>query len=157
MMTKEEMVKVYIKWSKGISFFYAYPDNKTGLIYGGIITHERLNEIVTVETESPQNGGSKKLRILVGQAKKAIENQEAICTIAELKETLAFLRQNGKKYNEGDSFEYIMYKKAGKQELWKKDSKHFYKGGDLGNVQIKYGKASVVNESLLTKLENGTI
>ena len=156
-MTKEEMVKVYVKWSAGIKFFYAYPDNKTGLIYGGTIPHDKLNGVVTVETESPQNGSSKKLRILVGQAKKAVESPEIICTIAELKETLAFLRQNGKKYNEGDAFEYIMYKRAGKQELWKKDNKHFYKGGDLGNIQIKYGKASVVNESLLTKLENGTV
>jgi hypothetical protein len=156
-MTKEEMVKVYVKWSTGIDFFYAYPDNKTGLIYGGIIQHEKLENIVTVETESSQNGNSKKLRILVGQAKKAVESPEIICTIAELKETLAFLRRNGKKYNEGDAFEYIMYKKAGKQELWKKDCKHFYKGGDLGNIQIKYNKASVVNESLLTKLESGTV
>jgi hypothetical protein len=156
-MTKEEMVKVYVKWSASIEFFYAYPDNKTGLIYGGKISHERLNEIVTVETESSKNGSSKKLRILVGQAKKAVESPEVICTIVELKETLVYLRRNGTRYNEGDAFEYIMYKKAGKQELWKKDCKCFYKGGDLGNIQIKYGKASVVNESLLTKLENGTV
>jgi hypothetical protein len=150
-MTKEEMVKVYVKWSAGIDFFYAYPDNKTGLIYGGIIQHEKLENIVTVETESSQNGGSKKLRILVGQAKKAVENPEVICTIAELKETLAFLRQNGTRYNEGDTFEYIMYKKAGKEKLWKKENKRFYQSGDLGNIQIKYNKASVVNESLQTK------
>jgi hypothetical protein len=156
-MTKEEMVNVYVKWSIGIEFFYAYPDNKSGFIYGGKIQHEKLNEVVTVETESPQNGGSKKLRILVGKAKKAVESPEIICTIAELKETLAYLRRNGTRYNEGDAFEYIMYKKAGKENLWKKDCKHFYKGGDLGNIQIKYNKASVVNESLLTKLENGYI
>ena len=154
-MTKEEMIKIYVKWSTGIEFFYAYSDNKTGLIYGGTIPHDKLNGIVTVETESSKNGGSKKLRVLTGKAKKAVENPEIICTIAELKETLAFLRQNGKKYNEGEVFEYIMYKKAGKQELWKKDNKPFYKGGDLGNIQIKYNKASLASEVLLTKLENG--
>ena len=154
-MTKEEMVRVYVKWSKGIEFFYAYPNNKTGLIYGGTIPHDKLSGIVTVETESTQNGNSKKLRILVGQAKKAVENPQVICTIAELKETFAYIRRNGTRYNEGDAFECIMYKKAGKQ--WKKDCKRFYEGGDLGNVQIKYNKASITNESLLTKLENGTI
>lgn len=146
-MTKEEMVQGYVKLSSGIKFFYAYPVNSTGEIYGGYIEHEELEKICTVESESPENGSYKKLRVLVGQAKKAVKNPEYVGTVEELKQCKEELKEKfGVSYNNGDCFEYFMYKKNGIASKWKKNDTAFYKGGDLGNIQYKYNKASLSNE-----------
>ena len=84
-MTKEEMIAGYVKLSKDIKFFYAYPDVKTGLVYGGYIEHEHLSKMITVESESSDNGSFSKLRVLVGQAKKLVKNPSVICTIEDMK------------------------------------------------------------------------
>lgn len=149
-MTKEEMIAGYVKLSKGIKFFYAYPDVKTGLVYGGYIEHEHLSKMITVESESSDNGSFSKLRVLVGQAKKLVKNPSIICTIEDMKIGKQELKNKfGKSYNNGEIFEYIMYKKNGVGDKWKKDNRPFYQGGDLGKVQLKFGKASLANENCI--------
>ena len=146
-MTKEEMIASYVSLSAGIKFLWAYPDTKTGIVYGGYIQHNKLAEIVTIERESSNNGGYLKLRVLIGQAKKALENPVAICTVEDMKTAKTELKKKfGKSYNNGEIFEYIMYKKNGIGDKWKKDNKPFYQGGDLGKIQLKFGKASLANE-----------
>ena len=153
-MTKEEMVKGYVKLSEGIRFYYAYSDNKTGLIYGGFIRHENLIKMVTVESESGAKK-YKKLRVLVGQAKKLVENPQVIGNTKELEECRKELKEKfNTLYNWGDTFEYFMYKKNGVGNKWVKNDTAFYEGGDLGNIQIKYNKASLSNENCI---QNGLI
>lgn len=149
-MTKEEMIQGYVRLSRGIKFFYAYPVNSTGEIYGGYIEHDDLEKIITIESESTENSNFKKMRILVGQAKKLVKNPQPISTIAELKQCKAELKEKfGKNYNDGETFEYLMYKKHGIGDKWKKDCTPFYKGGDLGMIQLKYNKASLTNENCI--------
>ena len=149
-MTKEEMIDAYVSLSVGIKFFWAYPDTKEGVIYGGYIPHDELFNMVTVERESNGNGGALKLRVLVGQAKKLVKNPSIICTIEDMKIAKIELKNKfGKNYNNGEIFEYIMYKKHGIGDKWKKDNRPFYQGGDLGKIQLKFGKASLANENCI--------
>lgn len=155
-MTKERMDFIYATVCEkiGVKLLYGYADKKEGVIYAGFISHEQIKSgnITTLDTESKSNGGKSKIRVRVGEAKKAITNKKVYCTVAEFQEFSEKLKEErNRKFSDGACFEAFIYYKNGKLKEWKGDNKEFYKGGDFENIQIKFNKASFTNEDCLEK------
>ena len=103
-------------------------------------------EFIAIEKASKNQGDAFRLRIKSETKKRILKNAECLGSVE-------ILCDNNIK-NKGDIFEKIVYEKY-HGEGWTKDCKCFTEGGDVQvngyEVQVKFEKATIVNEKTLNR------
>lgn len=144
----QNLIKNYNELSYTHNYMFGYSDN--GTIYCAIGTADALPYVCTLDRAS--RGAGFALRY------KPTKNQKSFLrtlpTFALCSKEFFDLSVNSCKYNAGEVFEKMVTEYFGQE--WKKDNVPFTDDGDLTvdgvAYQIKYEKATFINEKTLQKM-----
>ena len=122
-------------------------------VYAVIATSEILPYVLTLDAASSKNGGGYALRFNPTNEQKVLllsKGAELICSKKYFEQTVV-----ESKYNNGEIFEKLCTENLG--QTWTKDNVPFTDDGDVTvngiAYQIKFQKATFVNERTLARLE----
>lgn len=149
---KEKMEKVtsMVDWYNENAFTHNYIFGyvKKGYIYGAFVLDcsDMLKSIIELDISSTgaiaikYRPNKKQIAIIESNAVK-VDN---LGTVENFNSILATMRKNGKKYTNGDTFEYIIANKYGCK--WSKNHEPFWSAPDLEingiGYQLKFNKAT---------------
>ena len=129
------------------NYIFGFEYKKT--IYYGYFTSEILPYVLTVDTASRGCGKCLKFKPTTAQKVLMLTDCKILCSANYFEEIAA-----NSKYNRGEIFEKLVTEKHGQE--WKKDNVPFTVDGDLTvdgiAYQIKFNKASFINEKTLARL-----